>query len=370
VLFFCDSHVLIYCSRQGYKFAVVRLTNREQVLFAVMAILGFAAQPALALDFGSDVSERTPFELNPAELAPLHFSRDKVLNVYEEPTVASHQTRFSFRLKPGQLDFSREGGYGVSLLGRPELDVHSSRVGQGRLDETIKGLNQGFAYSAGVKLEHEDAQIDGTAYVSSSLLGLSYGRLGRLWYGGIDVNIERFADEHDGDEHPDQLSFDLTTGRRLGFTGLSASSPLWLLSLQGNLNMPLDPTLNALDDADPDWYLNPSLFWQHPGFTFSAQMQLPVELEQTDDDTEIDYRLRAIFEKRKACNELIAFELLDANRDVIKRRRKPGIGVSTAASLVLATHLQGFNLAQPSVQNHLSLIDKQHGLDSTIVEYR
>jgi len=199
----------------------------------------------------------------------LHFSRDKVLNVYEEPTVASHQTRFSFRLKPGQLDFSREGGYGVSLLGRPELDVHSSRVGQGRLDETIKGLNQGFAYSAGVKLEHEDAQIDGTAYVSS-----------------------------DGDEHPDQLSFDLTTGRRLGFTGLSASSPLWLLSLQGNLNMPLDPTLNALDDADPDWYLNPSLFWQHPGFTFSAQMQLPVELEQTDDDTEIDYRLRAIFEKR------------------------------------------------------------------------
>lgn len=274
------------------------MTKRELSLIVLTGLVGLAVMPAMALELAADAPHRTPFELNPAELEPLSFSRGQTLIEREEPSVASHQTSFSFRLKPGRLDFSREGGYGVALLGRPEFDIHRSLMGESQMAGAILDLNEGFAYSAGVRLEHEDAQIDGTAYVSSSLLGLSYGRLGRLWYGSIDVNLERFADEHYGDEHPDLLSFDLTTGRRLGFTGLSATSPLWLLSLQGNLNMPEDPGAHSLEDAEPDWYLNPSLFWQHPGFTFSAQMQVPVELEPTDDDTEIDYRLRAIFEKR------------------------------------------------------------------------
>lgn len=298
VLFFCYSPCLINGVEAGDAFLDARMIKRELILITISALTGLTAMPAVAFDLVSDAPSKTPFELNPAELEPFSFSRDKVANGRDDSAVASHQTSFSFRLKPGRFDFSREGGYGVALLGRPEFDIHRSLIGESAMSGAILDLNQGFAYSAGVRLEHEDAQIDGTAYVSSSLMGLSYGRLGRLWYGGIDVNLEHFADEHYGDEHPDQLSFDLTTGRRLGFTGLSATSPLWLLSLQGNMDVPEDPNSESLDDIEPDWFLNPSLFWQHPGFTFSAQMQVPVELEPDDDDTEIDYRLRAIFEKR------------------------------------------------------------------------
>jgi len=144
-----------------------------------------------------------------------------------------------------------------------------------------------------VKIEHEDGEIDGTAYVSSSQLGLSYGRLGRVWYGGVDVNLEQFA-KSGTDEPTDVLSFDLTTGRRLGFTGLDAESPLWLLSLHGNF----DVHEESQEPEDTDWFLNPSLFWQQPGFTFSAQVQLPVEQLVTDDPEKPDYRLRAVFEKQ------------------------------------------------------------------------
>lgn len=251
-----------------------------------------------------------PFGFDATELGPIQYTRSDVDQVdlradnstsrkYDgrEPIVPSRQTEFSFKLKPKLPDFSREGSYGLDLFTDPKLDVQSRLMGPARLNEAISELNDGLEYSAGLIIEHEDADIDGTAYVSSSLLGLSYGRLGRLWYGGIDVNLEQFSDHYNGAEQPDVLSLDVTTGRRLGFTGLSSHSPMWLLSVQGNFDMHDEPTDREWEKKG-DWYLNPSLFWKQPGFTFSAQMQVPIEFETLNDDGEPDYRLRAVFEKQ------------------------------------------------------------------------
>ncbi len=228
---------------------------------------------------------------------PISFSRVES-RLDERFPVAERRTEFSFSLRPGLPDFSRAGTYGLAALGYPELAVNSGYSVPFRLSESLPDLHHGFAYSAGLKIEHEDAAIDGTVYVSSSLLGLSYGRLGRLWYGGLDVNIEQFSDEQSGPEQADVLSLDFTTGRRLGWIGSSPASPLWLLSVQGSFDM------SELEEDDEslrtDWYLNPSLFWQRPGFTFSAQVQVPMDLEalQVNDPDEPDYRLRAVFEKQ------------------------------------------------------------------------
>lgn len=251
-----------------------------------------------------------PFEFNPVELDSIRFTRSTSEPVGIRATkqeqeaylgrvhsFPSWQTEFSFKLKPRLPDFSREGAYGLALFEAPRLDVHHRLSGPYLYRSTISELHDGLVYSAGIKLEYEDEDIDGTAYVSSSQLGLSYGRLGRLWYGGFDVNLEQFDDEWYGEDQPDVLSLDFTTGRRLGFTGLSSSSPLWLLSVQGNFDL-LDEDADEDAGLRADWYLNPSLFWQQPGFTFSAQMQLPVEFETLDDSGEPDYRLRAVFEKQ------------------------------------------------------------------------
>lgn len=237
------------------------------------------------------------YQFDASELDSIRYSR---LNDAEpERPAAERQTRFSFRLRPSRPDFSLRGAFGLGMMfTMPEIDVQSGISGNYRLQESMPSVHSGFQYSAGFNVEHERESIDGTAYVSSSLLGVSYGRLGRVWYGGIDVNLEQFSNDYQPDE-PDILSLDFTTGRRLGFTGLSADSPLWLLSLQGNFDV------QDIDDADRiesagDWYLNPSLFWQHPGFTFSAQVQVPVDSPDPtlSSDDEPDYRLRAIFEKQ------------------------------------------------------------------------
>lgn len=251
-----------------------------------------------------------PFNFNPAELDPIRFTRA------EENATATidmgsglpidhpadfhritRQTAFSFKIKPKLPDFSREGAYGLYLFDSPRLDVKSYLIGMDELRPAASSLHNGLEYSAAVRLEHEDAHIDGTAYVSSSLLGLSYGRLGRLWYGAIDVNLEQFSSDRLGTSASDVLSLDVTTGRRFGITGLDAHSPLWMVSVQGNLDV------NEWEDNDDleassDWFINPSLFWQQPGFMFSAQMQVPVEFETLDDRGEPDYRLRAVFEKQ------------------------------------------------------------------------
>lgn len=273
----------------------------------ILAPLLVTAGYAQGSDSGSVLS---PFGFDANELEPIQFTRSDVdkLNIrskdlesrwYDgrEAIAPSRLTEFSFKLKPKRPDFSREGAFGLDLFKEPELNIQSRLMGPSRLNEAISELNDGFEYSAGVKIEHEDADIDGTAYVSSSLLGLSYGRLGRLWYGGIDVNLEQFADDYYGEDQPDVLSLDVTTGRRLGFTGLGTHSPLWLLSVQGNFDMHDEQSSGDLENR-ADWFLNPSLFWQQPGFTFSAQMQVPVEFENLNDEGEPDYRLRAVFEKQ------------------------------------------------------------------------
>lgn len=280
----------------------------QRVIIAPLLVMGSCAFATESIHYAGSGDET--FGFNPAELDSIRFTRSRSDSVGIRPTtaeqqayvgrthsVATRQTEFSFKLRPRMPEFSREGAFGLNLFREPRLDVNSRLLGPYQHSDTISELNDGLVYSAGVRIEHEDEDIDGTAYVSSSLLGLSYGRLGRLWYGGIDVNLEQFDDDSHGEHHPDVLSLDFTTGRRLGFTGLSTHSPLWLLSVQGNFDI-VDEANGDEVEARADWYLNPSLFWQQPGFTFSAQMQLPVEFENMDDDGEPDYRLRAVFEKQ------------------------------------------------------------------------
>lgn len=280
--------------------------QRMVMIAPLMAMSSFVlANEPLFMAPGPD-----PFDFNPAELDPIRFTRAEddyvtALNLGAGLSVdrpadfrsVTHQTAFSFKLKPKLPDFSKEGAYGLSLFDSPRLDIKSYLVGMDELNLTASSLHEGLEYSAGVRLEHEDAQIDGTAYVSSSLLGLSYGRLGRLWYGAIDVNLEQFSSDRLGSAVSDVLSLDVTTGRRFEITGLDAHSPLWMVSVQGNLDVNEWEDNDDLD-ASSDWFINPSLFWQQPGFMFSAQMQVPMEFETLDDKGEPDYRLRAIFEKQ------------------------------------------------------------------------
>ena len=243
---------------------------------------------------GSAIDSNT-FELDPALLDTLQFSRveEEDLHLGDDYDL---RTEVSFKLRPALPNFSREGAYGLNMFGRPQMEVRQSTTRDLFFGEAIPDLHQGFAYFGGVRIEHNDETIDRTALVSSSLLGVSYGRVGKVWYGGVDLNLEQFADEVGGVERDDVVSFDFTTGRRLGFTGLDAASPLWLLSLQGNFDLHDEESAEQLEDSAGDWYLNPSLFWQRPGFTFSAQVQVPVGDEKFDNDAP-DYRLRAIFEK-------------------------------------------------------------------------
>ena len=270
-------------------------------LFTSLSIIA----PLIAVPLGNAVAQDlttpllvgdfigNPFELDARSLDPIQFTRlpDAPADI---KTHSETLTEVSFELRPQRPDFSRQGFFGLGLIGRPQLQVQSNPTG---VDAARTGLNDGFSYSAGLRVEHEETVIDDTAYVSSSLLGVSYGRLGRLWYGGIDVNVEQFRDGIDGEDPAEVVSLDLTTGRRLGITGLDTTSPLWLLSLQGNVD------LQDLDEGDdqglqPNWFLNPSLFWEQPGFTFSAEMQVPVSplIDDTVTD-QPDYRLRAVFEK-------------------------------------------------------------------------
>jgi len=247
-----------------------------------------------------------PFNFDSANLDTIRYSRvndggsDEPKRTTRRSGYADLQTELSLNFKPARPKFSLKNGFGLNMFSRaqPAMEVESGRLGKNRLVESIPDLHNGFAYSAGLKVEHEDENIDGTAYVSSGLLGMSYGRLGTLWYGGLDVNVEQFVNADEGEEHKDVLSVDFTTGRRLGWTGTTSGSPLWMLSVQGNLDLQSRSADNGEDRGD--WFLNPSLFWQNPEFTFSAQVQLPVPVESTatGDELEPDYRLRAVFEKQ------------------------------------------------------------------------
>jgi hypothetical protein len=260
---------------------------------------------AWASDSGQQSS---PFGFDSTELGSIQFTRSKTSNLslgaddasssIEKPSAAlTQQTEYSFKLKPKRPDFSSAGAYGLGLFSDAELEISNHSLGFPGINPAVSVLKNGLQYSAGLKIGQEEADVGGSAYVSSSMLGLSYGRLGRLWYGGIDVNLEKFANGFYGSEQPDVLSLDVTTGRRLGFTGLTSHSPLWLLSVKGNFDMDGSDVLRE-NDGRGDWYLNPSLFWQQPGFTFSAQMQVPIQFETLNAEGEPNYRLRAVFEKQ------------------------------------------------------------------------
>jgi len=216
---------------------------------------------AQSFELGELSASPDPFTFNSNDLDTIRYTR--VPESESVPRYADRQTELSVSLKPAKPKFSLKNGFGLNMFShaQPALEVESGRLGKNRLVEGIPDLHDGFAYSAGVKVEHEDEDIDGTA----------------------------------GSDQHDTLSVDFTTGRRLGWTGTSSGSPLWMLSLQGNLDLQ-ERSNDQMDRGD--WYLNPSLFWQNPGFTFSAQVQLPVEAPSSDDTVEPDYRLRAIFEKQ------------------------------------------------------------------------
>lgn len=259
--------------------------------------------------WATDSSQQSsPFDFNVTELDSIQFTRSKAdvlsLSADDVPTrierhsaTLTRQTEYSFKLKPKRPDFSSAGAYGLGLFSDAELEINNHSLSFPGMNPTVSIPKEGLEYSAGLKIDQEEADVGGSAYVSSSMLGLSYGRLGRLWYGGIDVNLEQFANGFYGSEQPDVLSLDVTTGRRLGFTGLSTHSPLWLLSVHGNFDMDGSDMLLE-SDGRGEWYLNPSLFWQQPGFTFSAQMQVPIQFETLNAEGEPDYRLRAVFEKQ------------------------------------------------------------------------
>ncbi len=252
---------------------------------------------SLSASAGAGTITSDPFAFSASDLRSIQYSR---VDEEESASVrfADRQTEFSLSVKPARPKFSLKKGFGLNMIGEAQsrLDVESGLLGPNRLVDGIPHLHDGLAYSAGLKVEHEDEDIDGTAYVSSGQLGISYGRLGRLWYGGLDVNLEQFVNEFSRAEQPNVITVDFTTGRRLGWTGTSSASPLWLLSITGNLDVD-DGHGEDANSEKSDWYLNPSLFWQNPGFTFSAQVQLPVETPSADGELPPDYRLRAVFEK-------------------------------------------------------------------------
>ncbi len=278
---------------QGRK-AVAAGVAPHTCAYSFVAAL-FLSQSAFAEGLGQELPDDNHFELDPALLDTLQFSRVEGSDLQPSDEY-DLRTEVSFKLRPALPKFSREGAYGLNMFGTPQMQVRQGTTKDLFFGEARPDLHDGFAYSAGVRIEHNDETIDSTAFVSSSLLGVSYGRLGKVWYGGVDVNLEQFS-EHVGGKAPDDVvSLDFTTGRRIGFTGLDASSPLWLLSLQGNFDIHDEESANA-EENNGDWFLNPSLFWQKPGFTFSAQVQVPMSEEILDSDAP-DYRLRAIFEKQ------------------------------------------------------------------------
>ena len=213
---------------------------------------------------------------------------------------AELHTELEFRLSPGKFDFSAAGGFGLGgFFSNPEFELRSLRTDKYELEYTMPELHDGLSYSAGFNIEHENAHISDTAYVSSGQLGVSYGRMGRVWYSGVDLSIQQSALTADDTLRSESLSFDLTTGRRLGWTGLGAGNPLWLLSLRGDFDLENEEQLQeeGLTIGNSAWFLNPSLFWDTHDFRFAAQLEVPLDRDVIRDFDPPSYKLRAVIEK-------------------------------------------------------------------------
>ncbi len=215
-----------------------------------------------------------------------------------ESTAELH-TEVEFRLRPGKFDFSAAGGFGLGgVFSNPEFELRSLRTDKYELEYTMPELHDGLSYSAGFNIEHENVHITDTAYVSSGQLGVSYGRMGRVWYSGVDLSIQQSSVAADDSIKSESFSFDLTTGRRLGWTGLGAGNPLWLLSLRGDFDLQNEEFLaDGLTADSSAWYLNPSLFWDSHDFRFAAQLEVPLDRDVIRDFDPPSYKLRAVIEK-------------------------------------------------------------------------
>lgn len=218
-------------------------------------------------------------------------------------SITDHHTRFRFKLSPGKFDFSLAGGFGLGgVFANPEFALSSSTRDRYSIDRKLPELHDGLSYSAGIDIEHdierEIEHITDTAYVSSGQLGLNYGRMGRVWYNGVDLSFHQSGSLSDTANKNEVMSFDLTTGRRLGITGIGQEDPLWLLSLRGDFDFNNAEGL-YLDESSGhgDWTLNPTLFWDRPGFRFAAQLELPIDEDTLRDFEPPDYKLRAVIEK-------------------------------------------------------------------------
>lgn len=246
------------------------------------------------LGLASDSFTETKYSFDSEEYRSVRYSTE-----LRRLPQTEHRTGFEFSLRPGKFDFSLAGGFGLgAVFSNPEFELHSSSLDRYSIDSNLPRLHEGLSYSAGFNIEHENAHISDTAYVSSGQLGLNYGRMGRVWYSGLDLSFEQSADTGDTSIKNEVMSFDLTTGRRLGITGIGSDDPLWLLSLRGDFDFRNSDGV-YLDDAstDGDWYLNPTLFWNRPGFRFAAQLELPIDQDTLRDFEPPDYKLRAVIEK-------------------------------------------------------------------------
>jgi len=149
----------------------------------------------------------------------------------------------------------------------------------------------GFRYRASLRVKQRE-----TGYlpsVSGHSLGLSYGNYDHDWYHGLDLSVADYADDRLGAGQ--QWSLGYTTGRRFG-ADWTAVEPMWLLSLRGDFSR-ADEQSDAADQRGGDWYLTPSLFWEHTDSTLSAGVEVPVLLMESPEE-EPDYRLRATFQHR------------------------------------------------------------------------
>lgn len=268
--------------------------HRSRGGFAIALLATLLIAPVAYAESNSGVDAGgTTFEFGHQDLQSLQFSRQ----ADSETPTSEIQTELSFKLSPGTFDFSSAGAFGLSgVFSNPELEIISRPSGRYRIQQSFPDLHNGLSYSAGIKIEHEDKDLADTVYVSSGQLGLSYGRLGQVWYSGVDLSIGQFSSLNTQEHSAEIVSLDITTGRKLGLTGVGPHAPLWLFSLQGNFDIQTSDAEHRLGDT-ADWYLNPSLFWQNPDFTFAAQLQVPVDSDVFKDFEEPDYRLRALFEK-------------------------------------------------------------------------
>ena len=103
-------------------------------------------------------SSSSPFAFNSADLGSIQYTRSgtESLSLSAESGTSqssqqssghSHQTEFSFKLKPGKLDFSNEGTYGLGLITGTRMEIDSRNSGVDGALSTISPLNQGLQYA-------------------------------------------------------------------------------------------------------------------------------------------------------------------------------------------------------------------------------